>query len=489
MKFSLRNKAIFFIIAMSLAFSLVAIITCKNIITRMVNDEYLTHSTELANTVTVTLNPEEVMTLREAVMDIFMSVDEDKRLNTENLDNPGYDDYTALFDSVCEMPEFIHLRDQMKLIQDQNNVDCVYLNYFDVPTMAAIYLADADDDDPCPPGSFDQYDMDSEETQNTMKDPTVGYPAYINNSEMYGWLLTVGVPVYSSDNEVICYLCVDVDMNQIREDQIKIILLFVGILAVLSALVCIIGYILMNRFIVKPIKMLSGTAANYCNSDNTILRHDFSDLKITNHDEIGVLSDSMKKMESDINDYYSKLITTRQELITSKEEANRMGEIANRDALTGIRNKRAYNDMLEQLNADIKQGNARFGIAMVDLNYLKTINDVHDHEKGDIAIRKLCRIICFIFGHSPVFRIGGDEFAIVLKNGDYDNIDDLVKKFNREISENIGNNDLPAWEKVSAAIGYTYFKPGEDESADEVFRRADSLMYDRKREMKSGDVR
>lgn len=128
MKFSLRNKAIFFIIAMSLAFSLVAIITCKNIITRMVNDAYLTHSTELANTVTVTLDPKEVMTLREAVMDIYMSVDEDERLNTENWENPGYDDYTALFDSVCEMPEFIHLRNQMKLIQDQNNVDCVYLN-------------------------------------------------------------------------------------------------------------------------------------------------------------------------------------------------------------------------------------------------------------------------------------------------------------------------------------------------------------------------
>ena len=489
MKFSLRNKAIIFIIVMSLTFSLVSILACRNIIMRMVNDAYLNHSTELADTVAIILDPDEVLTLREAVMDIYNSIDENERLNTESWDDSAYDDYTSKFDSIYDMPEYKHLKDQMKLIQDQNNVDCIYLNYFDLDSIAAIYLADADPYDPCPPGSFDQYDMDSDETLNTMNDPTIGYPAYINNSEMYGWLLTVGVPVYSDNNDVICYLCVDVDMNEIRADQTHITLFFIFILLILSVLVCIIGYLLVNRSVVKPIKMLSDTAVNYCKSDNTILRHDFADLKINSKDEIGALTDSMRHMESDINDYYSKLITTRQELITSKEEASRMGEIANRDALTGIRNKRAYDDMLEQLNTDIKQGNARFGIAMVDLNYLKTINDVHGHEKGDIAIRKLCRIICFIFGHSPVFRIGGDEFAIVLKNGDYDNIDELVNKFNREIEENVSHDDLPAWEKVSAAIGYTYFKPGEDESADEVFRRADSLMYDRKREMKSGDVR
>ena len=56
----------------------------------------------------------------------------------------------------------------------------------------------------------------------------------------------------------------------------------------------------------------------------------------------------------------------------------------------------------------IQKGEKKLGIAIVDLNFLKKINDTYGHEKGNLAIKKLCFIICHIFQHSPVFRIGGD---------------------------------------------------------------------------------
>lgn len=66
---------------------------------------------------------------------------------------------------------------------------------------------------------------------------------------------------------------------------------------------------------------------------------------------------------------------------------------------------------------------------MIDLNYLKLINDNFGHDKGNIAIKKICNIVCVTFKHSPVFRIGGDEFVVILENEDYDNIHTLIKQF------------------------------------------------------------
>ena len=121
---------------------------------------------------------------------------------------------------------------------------------------------------------------------------------------------------------------------------------------------------------------------------------------------------------------------------------------------------------------------------MVDLNFLKKINDNYGHEQGDAAIKKLCHIICHTFKHSPVFRIGGDEFAIVLEKEDFENIENLVQKFNAQLDLLSKDENLQYWEYVSAALGYALFRPNDTCVAD-VFRRADQNMYERKKQMKA----
>ncbi len=88
-----------------------------------------------------------------------------------------------------------------------------------------------------------------------------------------------------------------------------------------------------------------------------------------------------------------------------------------------------------------------------------------------------------------MFRIGGDEFAIILKNSDLENIESLVEQFESALAEYASDDSLPPWEKTSAALGYTVFRPGEDKTVEDVCKRADSLMYEHKREMKNGDMR
>jgi diguanylate cyclase (GGDEF)-like protein len=122
---------------------------------------------------------------------------------------------------------------------------------------------------------------------------------------------------------------------------------------------------------------------------------------------------------------------------------------------------------------------------MIDLNFLKKINDTYGHEQGNYAIKKLCHIVCDIFEHSPVFRIGGDEFVVILKGADYRNIENLLIEFNMKISEFSSDETLEPWERVSAAIGIALYDKDIDANVTNVFRRADQKMYDCKKAMKA----
>ena len=147
------------------------------------------------------------------------------------------------------------------------------------------------------------------------------------------------------------------------------------------------------------------------------------------------------------------------------------------DPLTGIKNRMAYEHYESNLNEQIRdKKDIHFAIVIADINDLKYINDKIGHSAGDECIRTACKRICHTFKHSPVFRIGGDEFAVILQGNDYEIRQDLFKQImevpNLEIPEN------------SLAVGMAEFIPGKDDSVASVFIQADRLMYQRKSKMK-----
>ena len=79
--------------------------------------------------------------------------------------------------------------------------------------------------------------------------------------------------------------------------------------------------------------------------------------------------------------------------------------------------------------------------------------------------------------------MGGDEFAIILKGQDLENIDSLIDKFNQKLSDLANNKGLSPWEAVSAAIGYATYDSDKDAGAINVFKRADNNMYENKKRM------
>ena len=170
-------------------------------------------------------------------------------------------------------------------------------------------------------------------------------------------------------------------------------------------------------------------------------------------------------------DYYMK---REEEYQIRLKQAQRK---ANIDALTGVRNKHAYLEEEERVNSQIKDDKElQFAIVILDLNDLKKINDTAGHKAGDEYIKEACRIICKTFKHSPVFRIGGDEFAVVVQGEDYESIDELV--------EMINDHNLKAVHSGGIVIACGMAKTENDDCVATVFERADKNMYDNKRFLK-----
>ena len=201
--------------------------------------------------------------------------------------------------------------------------------------------------------------------------------------------------------------------------------------------------------------------------------------------ELEQLAVQTADMIESIDKHVRELLDTHKALNEAQHEAAVASSMATRDALTGVRNKLAYDEMCKDIDYKIADGFKEFGIIMIDLNFLKRINDTYGHDKGNIAIKQLCGIVCTTFSHSPVFRIGGDEFVVILENEDYANHEERFMEFRDRITGESAKEELPVWERISAAAGMALFNPDMDMNIDNVFRRADKAMYENKKSMKA----
>lgn len=191
------------------------------------------------------------------------------------------------------------------------------------------------------------------------------------------------------------------------------------------------------------------------------------------------------------------LIVVQNRLIRAKNEAKKhsmkVRELSHRvfvDALTSVRNKGGYDDYILHLKERIKKKDVvEFGICMFDCDNLKVINDKYGHEKGDVYLKTAAKAICEVFQHSPVFRVGGDEFTLILLNEDFKNRTELINLFKvncNTVNEQAKND----WEQIHISIGCAISELSNMASVDDVLRKADQLMYENKRKRKgSKEVR
>ena len=150
-------------------------------------------------------------------------------------------------------------------------------------------------------------------------------------------------------------------------------------------------------------------------------------------------------------------------------------EIARKDSLTGVSNKYAFTKAKEQLAEQIeKQEDVKFAVVIFDINSLKFVNDTKGHQAGDELIQSAGNRICDVFRHSPVYRIGGDEFAVICTGKDYKNIDMLLSRMDA-LNRSAGD--------VQIAFAVARYRKGQ--SVDSVVESADRRMYRYKAALKT----
>ena len=161
-------------------------------------------------------------------------------------------------------------------------------------------------------------------------------------------------------------------------------------------------------------------------------------------------------------------------------ERDEARDVAYKDPLTGVKSKHAFVEQEAAMDRLMEGGETEdFALIVCDVNGLKHINDTLGHKAGDAYIKEASLLICEHYKHSPVFRIGGDEFVVLLQGHDFEHREELLAGINREIEENLQRG------KVVASLGMSVFRPGEDKTFHTVFARADERMYARKQQLKS----
>ena len=258
-----------------------------------------------------------------------------------------------------------------------------------------------------------------------------------------GMRLTVSVPAAETDG----------NWQQLVRD---ILIVSVIVLVAMSAFILV-----YTRRITQPLEELT-QAAERVDQGNYDL-----DLTYEGDDEVGRLTSTFKQLVGHMKN--------------NIEDLNKRVYV---DALTSLKNKGAFNAAIEGLQTQLDVDSCPdFAIGVFDCDNLKYINDHHGHDKGDLYLKTACHLICRVFQHSPVFRIGGDEFAVILQGEDFENRNQLVAKFD-ESSVEINDSALNQWEQVHITKGIVEHDPQVDSNVNDTVRRADKVMYANKRERK-----
>ena len=262
-----------------------------------------------------------------------------------------------------------------------------------------------------------------------------------------GMRLTVAVPVSETEGEW-----------QKLVTQVLLVSLFV--LLIMSAFT-----MLYTRRITAPLEDLT-KAAELVVKDN----YDF-ELEYDRDDEVGKLTRAFRQLTSHVKEHISEL--------------NRRVYV---DALTSVKNQGAFSDALDSLQEQIDRDETpEFAIGVFDCDGLKVINDQYGHDKGNLYLKNACQLICRVFHHSPVYRTGGDEFAVILKGNDFEKRDELIDRFEQNAKEAC-EKALNKWEEIHVAKGIAVYDRKTDPYVIDTVRRADKIMYQNKRARKGAEV-
>ena len=321
-----------------------------------------------------------------------------------------------------------------------------------------LYRKGYDPSDPFPEGTGDIDVLRSAVTESAESGQAVDADWGEGVSRVFAHQLTNGMTLASI-----------VPLSDMKKPMIDRLLMSACLaLAILIASVFVV--IVLSRTITRPLRELSDAASEISAGNMDV------SIECKGNDEVDALAAAFQTMVGELN--------------IRMDQMNLMAFV---DSLTGLGSRAAYSATVDTLKPEIERGTADFTFALIDVNYLKVANDDHGHDAGDALLQDAASVCVDVFGKGHVFRFGGDEFAVVAPGTRHlapeywaSRIEGAVAAFNEGQRDAEGCYTRPYRAPLSVAWGTVAFEPARHKSFGDVFNQADALMYDCKKEQKSG---
>ena len=248
----------------------------------------------------------------------------------------------------------------------------------------------------------------------------------------------------------------------------------IALIGLICFLVSIMLAYIISRSISMPLEKLVGImketeTGNYA----TRMTHE-------GKDELTVLSQKFNQMASQIDHEYERLEERVSERTRDLEEANRkLAELSMTDGLTGIPNRRRFDEVLATELSRAARSGQPLALMMLDVDFFKNYNDHYGHQEGDICLRKVARLLHAQARRASdlVARYGGEEFVMLAADTDADSALGLAETIRQSlVALGLPHVQSPLG-KVTTSIGVVVLVPDEAQTPEMFLRMADKAMY------------
>lgn len=231
-------------------------------------------------------------------------------------------------------------------------------------------------------------------------------------------------------------------------------------------------YFILQRVVGRRIGRLGVTASS--------LRGGRMDVRapIDGHDEITEVSEAFNRMAASLEAYTTDLERVVAERTAALSEANRrLAQLATTDPLTGLANRRAFDERAGRDLELARRAERGFSVVVLDVDHFKSVNDRFGHPAGDIVLKEIAAALAErARGTDVLARVGGEEFAIAMPDTPPSDAMSAAERMRDTIERTVRAGRAPALEVVTASFGVASY-PDHGDTLSDLVGAADRAMY------------
>ncbi|WP_143435562.1 GGDEF domain-containing protein [Henriciella aquimarina] len=222
--------------------------------------------------------------------------------------------------------------------------------------------------------------------------------------------------------------------------------------AILSALAIIAGVVLIGRVMAASVDRLVNGAARVADGD----RDHRIDVRVP---------PELRRVAAQFNRMIRRI----------QESEAALSELARVDGLTGMKNRRAFDEALTKMHGQMSRTDETGAVLFVDIDHFKRVNDTYGHAAGDDVLRAIARLVTSsLRPFDGIYRIGGEEFCVLLPGVKMEAASDLAERLREEVAQRpitAGDSEIPVTISIGGAKAIASLEPGK------IIEAADAALY------------